>query len=109
MSVATEQAGTQNSTQGTQVQQGAGDAAAAALAVALGLGAGTTALQALCGPRFIALTGCSPNLVAPACSYLRVRLLAAPAVVITMVAQVPPRSAAPGCRPRLCAQRAPCL
>lgn len=78
---------------------GAGDAAAAALAVALGLVAGTTALLALCGPRFIALTGCSPNLVAPACSYLRVRLLAAPSVVITMVAQVPPRSAVPPASP----------
>lgn len=65
----------------------AGEAAAAALAVALCLGACTLALLSLFGQRFICLTGCAPNLVTPACSYLRVRMLAAPAVVITMVAQ----------------------
>lgn len=73
----------------------AGEAAAAALAVALCLGASTLALLALFGQRFICMTGCAPNLVTPACSYLRVRMLAAPAVVITMVAQACIPSGAP--------------
>ena len=67
---------------------GAGRGAAAALAVAVGLGVAILVLLSLFGERLICLTGCAPNLVAPALTYLRVRMLAAPAVVITMVAQV---------------------
>lgn len=67
---------------------GAGRGAAAALAVAIGLGVAILVLLGLFGERLICLTGCAPNLVAPALTYLRVRMLAAPAVVITMVAQV---------------------
>ena len=40
------------------------------------------------GPRLILATGCSPELLAPAWSYMRVRALAAPAVLVVMVAQV---------------------
>ena len=67
---------------------GAGRGVAAALAVATGLGVAILVLLSLFGERLICLTGCAPNLVAPALTYLRVRMLAAPAVVITMVAQV---------------------
>ena len=66
---------------------GAGRGAAAALAVATGLGVAILVLLGVFGERLICLTGCAPNLVAPALTYMRVRMLAAPAVVITMVAQ----------------------
>ena len=78
---------------------GAGRGAAAALAVAVGLGAAILVLLGLFGERLICLTGCAPNLVAPALTYLRVRMLAAPAVVITMVAQVRARARVPPAQP----------
>ena len=40
------------------------------------------------GPRLIAATGCAAELMAPAWSYLSVRALSAPSVLLLMVAQV---------------------
>jgi hypothetical protein len=41
------------------------------------------------GPALIARTGCAAALVAPAWEYMRIRALAAPAVLLTMASQVP--------------------
>lgn len=40
------------------------------------------------GANLVAMTRCSPELVAPATTYLRIRALSAPTVLLLMVAQV---------------------
>ena len=47
------------------------------------------------GPALIARTGCAAALVEPAWEYLRIRALAAPAVLLTMAAQVPQCTGSP--------------
>lgn len=70
-----------------------GDAAGAqrTLACALALALAAGALVALCLELFaealIAATGAAPALHAPACAYIRIRALAQPAVLATMVLQ----------------------
>ena len=62
-----------------------------ALSTALFLGASGGILIAavilVWGPRLLALTGCDPSLLSTSWSYLRIRVLAAPAAVITQIAQ----------------------
>ena len=66
---------------------GARRAVSSSLAVAVVLG---TVLALACQPAalgLIKLTGCAPELWAPACVYLRVRALAMPASLVAMIAQ----------------------
>ena len=51
-----------------------------------------TAFTVLCmqahGPRLIALTGCMPDLIAPAWEYMRVRAWSMPPILYTLVGMV---------------------
>jgi putative MATE family efflux protein len=68
-----------------------GHGAEHALSTALFLGATggilISSIFALWGPQFLAATGCDPGLLGTSWKYLRIRCLAAPAAIITQVAQ----------------------
>lgn len=57
------------------------------LMLAFGIGAAQLLVLTIWGPQMIAMTGCPVELIAPAWTYLRIRALAAPSVLLLMVAQ----------------------
>lgn len=68
-------------------REAAARALSCSLMVALTLGVSITVLYQGTALQLVKLTGCAPELWAPALTYLRVRAIAAPANLVTMVAQ----------------------